>query len=119
MDSPTNPSAADPHEVLRAQLATTAVHAFAAPPAWRSIEFISDLHLQPQLPLTLRSWQQYLQASTADAIFMLGDLFEAWVGDDALDETGSFEAECAQTLRQASGQLSAVRCIATRFIATP
>lgn len=104
MDSPTDSSAADPHEALRAQLATTAVHAFAAPAAWRSIEFISDLHLQPQLPLTWQSWRQYLQASTADAIFMLGDLFEAWVGDDALDEAGSFEAECAQTLRQASSQ---------------
>ncbi|TDS69692.1 UDP-2,3-diacylglucosamine diphosphatase [Comamonas sp. JUb58] len=104
MDSPTNTSAADPHEALRAQLATTAVHAFAAPPAWRSIEFISDLHLQPQLPLTWHSWQRYLQASTADAIFMLGDLFEAWVGDDALDEADSFEAACARSLREASGQ---------------
>ena len=104
MDSPTDTRAADPDEALRAQLATTAVHAFAAPPAWRSIEFISDLHLQPQLPLTWRSWQRYLQASTADAIFMLGDLFEAWVGDDALDEADSFEAACAQTLREASGQ---------------
>lgn len=102
MDRPPDSCAADPIEALRAQLATTAVHAFAAPPAWRSIEFISDLHLQPQLPLTLHSWQQYLQASTADAIFMLGDLFEAWVGDDALDEAGSFEADCAQVLRQAS-----------------
>jgi len=104
MDSPTDTRAADPHEALRAQLATTAVHAFAAPPAWRSIEFISDLHLQPQLPQTWHSWQQYLQASTADAIFMLGDLFEAWVGDDALDEAGSFEAACARSLREASGQ---------------
>jgi UDP-2,3-diacylglucosamine hydrolase len=104
MDSPTDTRAADTDEALRAQLATTAVHVFAAPPAWRSIEFISDLHLQPQLPLTWRSWQRYLQASTADAIFMLGDLFEAWVGDDALDEADSFEAACAQTLREASGQ---------------
>src|SRR5690606_2590265 len=38
------------------------------------------------------------------AIFILGDLFEAWVGDDALLEPGSFEADCAATLLAASRQ---------------
>ena len=37
-------------------------------------------------------------------MFILGDLFEVWVGDDALDESGSFEAECAAILRAASAQ---------------
>ena len=35
---------------------------------------------------------------------MLGDLFEVWVGDDALDEPGSFEAECAAVLHAAAQQ---------------
>ena len=104
MDSPFAPTAASSADTIRAALAQTAIQHLSAPAAWRSIEFISDLHLQPQLPNTWASWQRYLQASTADAIFILGDLFEAWVGDDALDEAGSFEAECAQLLQQTSAQ---------------
>lgn len=38
--------------------------------------------------------------TTADAVVILGDLFEVWVGDDALDEPGSFEAQCAAILRR-------------------
>jgi UDP-2,3-diacylglucosamine hydrolase len=36
---------------------------------------------------------------------MLGDLFEVWVGDDALG-TASFEQRCAQTLHQAANRLA-------------
>ena len=46
--------------------------------------FIADLHLsEHSLELTelflrqLHQWQ-----STADALYILGDLFDAWVGDD-------------------------------------
>ena len=105
MDSP-SPLPSASAAAVRAALAQTAIQHLVAPPSWRSVEFISDLHLQPQLRATCASWQQYLQASTADAIFMLGDLFEAWVGDDALDEPGSFEAQCAATLYQASARRS-------------
>lgn len=73
-------------------------------PDWRAIDFISDLHLQPSEPQTVEAWRSYLARSTADAIFILGDLFEVWVGDDALDEPGSFEAECAAVLREAVQQ---------------
>ena len=73
-----------------------------AVPDWRMVDFISDLHLQPSEPQTVQAWCDYLQRSSADAIFMLGDLFEVWVGDDALDEPGSFEAECAAVLREAA-----------------
>ena len=71
-------------------------------PEWRAIDFISDLHLQPSEPQTVEAWRDYLMRSMADAIFMLGDLFEVWVGDDALDEPGSFEAECTALLREAA-----------------
>lgn len=39
-----------------------------------------------------------MAATGADALFILGDLFEAWVGDDAAAEPG-FEADCAAVLR--------------------
>ena len=65
----------------------------AAPSHWRTVDFISDLHLQACEPATVAAWQHYLQTTTADALFILGDLFEGWVGDDALHETGSFEAQ--------------------------
>ena len=73
-------------------------------PNWRTVDFISDLHLQPTEPQTVQAWRDYLAHTTADAVFILGDLFEVWVGDDALDEPGSFEAECAAVLRAAAGQ---------------
>ena len=76
-----------------------------APPHWRTLDFISDLHLQASEPATLAAWQQYLQATPADALFILGDLFEVWVGDDALDEAGSFEAQCAALLLATSQRL--------------
>ncbi len=104
MDSP--PSASTDVKHLRCALAQVAIPELIAPAHWRSVEFISDLHLQPQLPHTWHSWVQYLEASTADAIFMLGDLFEAWVGDDALDEPHSFEAKCAASAHQASARRS-------------
>lgn len=76
----------------------------AAPSHWRTVDFISDLHLQPGDPATVAAWQQYLHSTSADAVFMLGDLFEVWVGDDALAEVGSFEAECATVLHTVAQQ---------------
>lgn len=73
-----------------------------APAHWRTAEFISDLHLDPAEPGTLAAWCDYLRTTPADAVFMLGDLFEVWVGDDTLDEPGSFEAEAAAVLREAA-----------------
>ena len=78
-----------------------ALHTIEADAGWQSIEFISDLHLGPQQPRTLAAWGQYLADSTADAIFILGDLFEVWVGDDAR-QAGRFEDAAAQLLSQAA-----------------
>jgi UDP-2,3-diacylglucosamine hydrolase len=80
------------------------MHGFAeivAPPGWRSVDFLSDLHLQAGEPATFDAWHGYLETTPADAIFILGDLFELWIGDDAAALPG-FEARCAQLLRQAS-----------------
>jgi UDP-2,3-diacylglucosamine hydrolase len=72
-----------------------------AAPSWRSVDCISDLHLQPAEPATFAAWQAYMAATPADAIFILGDLFEAWPGDDVLNTEG-FEAGCAAVLREAT-----------------
>jgi UDP-2,3-diacylglucosamine hydrolase len=55
-----------------------------------AILFISDLHLSPERPVVTRAFLRFLdkQASTAEALFILGDLFEVWVGDDDSCPTG-------------------------------
>lgn len=46
--------------------------------------FVSDLHLHPSRPALIQSFLRFLrkQGGQAEAIYILGDLFEAWVGDD-------------------------------------
>ena len=46
--------------------------------------FISDLHLEADRPDIGKQFLHFLQtdASEADDLYILGDLFEAWVGDD-------------------------------------
>lgn len=86
-----------------AQIQTQAV---AALPHWRAVDFISDLHLQASEPLTITAWQRYMMATSADAVFILGDLFEAWVGDDAAEPGGDvFETKCAAILRQTASRV--------------
>lgn len=75
---------------------------FVAPSHWRTVDFLSDLHLQAAEPGTLACFERYLTSAQADAVFILGDLFEVWVGDDACNEAGSFEARLAQTLAAAA-----------------
>ena len=76
-----------------------------APAHWQAVDFISDLHLHPGEPQTLAAWQRYLErplSERADALFILGDLFEVWVGDDALENPDSFGSLCARQLHQHS-----------------
>lgn len=73
-----------------------------APPEWRAIDFISDLHLAPTSPNTVAAWARYLGATAADAVVILGDLFELWVGDDA--RTLPFESGLVATLRAAAAK---------------
>lgn len=78
-----------------------------APPHWRTVDLISDLHLHPGDPATATAWRRYLDTpEVPDALFILGDLFEVWVGDDALDAPGSesefLRAACAALRRFAA-----------------
>ncbi len=46
--------------------------------------FISDLHLDAAEPATLAQFRAFLrdEAAACDALYILGDLFETWIGDD-------------------------------------
>lgn len=63
------------------------------------ILLISDLHLHEQRPDITRAFFRFLQETAvgAEALYILGDFFEVWVGDDAM--TG-FHHEVASALRQ-------------------
>jgi len=52
----------------------------------KPVLFISDLHLDPARPAITELFLQFLRqrAVHAQQLFILGDLFEAWIGDDAV-----------------------------------
>lgn len=79
-----------------------AISEFRVPAHWRAIDLLSDLHLSEATPRTFQAWTALLRATSADAVFILGDLFDAWVGDDA--RTSGFELRCAEVLREAAKQ---------------
>ena len=49
--------------------------------------FVSDLHLQPSHPRNAEAFHRFLaeRAMGSQALYLLGDLFEYWAGDDDLD----------------------------------
>lgn len=49
--------------------------------------FVSDVHLQPELPHTTEAFLLFLrqEAPRARQLYLLGDLFEYWAGDDDLE----------------------------------
>jgi UDP-2,3-diacylglucosamine hydrolase len=73
------------------------------------VDFISDLHLQASDSATFAAWQQYMRQTPADALFILGDLFEVWVGDDLIsaqdDPQGRFLTQCQQVLQETSSRM--------------
>lgn len=60
--------------------------------------FISDLHLCEQQPQISRSFVQFCrdQACHAQALYILGDFFEYWLGDDALTKIPGKTAQVVQ-----------------------
>ena len=64
--------------------------------------FASDLHLDPSTPQIADRFMRFLAgpARGARSLFLLGDLFEAWIGDD--DSGDPFNAEVVTALRAAS-----------------
>ena len=66
------------------------------------VDFLSDVHLDASEPATFNAWSKHLNTTPADALFMLGDLFEVWVGDDTQD---SFHLQCMDVLRNTAQRL--------------
>lgn len=69
--------------------------------------FIADLHLSEQEPAITAGFLRFLagEARRADALYILGDLFEAWIGDD---DPQPLHAEIAAALKALSA--SGVHC---------
>jgi UDP-2,3-diacylglucosamine hydrolase len=63
--------------------------------------FISDLHLDDERPFITELFLQFLrgEAREAQALYILGDLFESWIGDDD-------DAPLAQRVQDALAELS-------------
>ena len=80
---------------------TPAIGLLLAPASWQSVDLISDLHLQVCEQATFEAWRQYMATTPAQAVLILGVLFEVWVGDDAVAHD-PFLKKCAEVLRQAS-----------------
>lgn len=64
--------------------------------------FVSDVHLQESLPCTTQMFFAFLRenALKAQQLFLLGDLFEYWAGDD--DLAAPFNRRVAEALREVS-----------------
>lgn len=63
------------------------------------IFFISDLHLDESRPAVTQAFFDFLdtRAKGADALYILGDFFEAWVGDD---DDATFARHIVERLRR-------------------
>jgi UDP-2,3-diacylglucosamine hydrolase len=61
--------------------------------------FLSDLHLSPARPALAAAFDAFARgpARAASAVYVLGDLFDAWLGDDQLRDP--FAAAVAEALR--------------------
>jgi UDP-2,3-diacylglucosamine hydrolase len=68
------------------------------------IVFISDLHLSPAEPKISNLFLKFLEdlASQADALYILGDLFKFWAGDD---DNSVFNEQIKQALKIASAKI--------------
>jgi UDP-2,3-diacylglucosamine hydrolase len=62
--------------------------------------FISDLHIDAARPAINAQFLQFLgtEAKSAEALYILGDLFESWIGDDAPDSAQSAAIRGLRTL---------------------
>lgn len=65
--------------------------------------FLSDLHLDPSRPEITALALAFLRgpALQADAIYLLGDVFEAWIGDDAIQPPADALAQALKALNDA------------------
>lgn len=67
--------------------------------------FISDLHLSPERPAITALFERFLDHAPGDAggLYILGDLFESWAGDDDLAEP--FNARIVNALARVAARM--------------
>ncbi|WP_347331299.1 UDP-2,3-diacylglucosamine diphosphatase [Marinimicrobium locisalis] len=65
--------------------------------------FVADLHLSERQPQVTEGFFRFLRdrARTAEALYILGDFFDAWIGDD---DDSDLSREVTQALRSLSDQ---------------
>lgn len=73
--------------------------------------FIADLHLSPNAPDMTQAFLSFMsqQAPEADALYILGDLFDFWIGDDD-------KSDFANTIKTAIYQLTHQHQVPVYFI---
>jgi UDP-2,3-diacylglucosamine hydrolase len=69
--------------------------------------FISDLHLDESRPQIVEQFEQFLrtEAAAAQRLYILGDLFESWVGDDDDSDLAARVAAALRTCADAGARI--------------
>ena len=73
--------------------------------------FVSDLHLDAAFPAAITQFESFLRgpARDAEALYILGDLFESWVGTTMTTRSAyGFVSRCVNSLKPASPAMSAM-----------
>ena len=72
--------------------------------------FVSDLHLDASAPAAVEQFLGFLKthAADAEALYILGDLFEVWVGDDDSDAD---KKGVASRSEEHTSELQSLHCI--------
>jgi UDP-2,3-diacylglucosamine hydrolase len=73
--------------------------------------FLSDLHLDPSRPATTAAFEAFCagEARAAEAVYLLGDVFEAFLGDDDDGEIATRVAAATLALREAGVPVAFLR----------
>jgi UDP-2,3-diacylglucosamine hydrolase len=76
--------------------------------------FVSDLHLDAALPAAIEQFEAFArgQARGAEALYILGDLFESWVGDD--DDDAGRARVCAALRELTAAGVACYACHGNR-----
>jgi UDP-2,3-diacylglucosamine hydrolase len=89
-----------------------------APDGCRAIDIVSDLHLGAHTPRTTAAFVHWLEHTDADAVIVLGDLFEVWIGDDCDDDVVAVHV--LSKLMHASKRLELAMMVGNRdFLVSP
>ena len=68
---------------------------------------IGDLHLDAQRPAMVDTFERFLRtwSGRVDRLYILGDLFEYWIGDDHSDQVSKAVAEALRRFASAGSEV--------------